>query len=96
MDGVQTYLIKLGFSSIYRRVLLPTFEAQHSVANLEICNAPEGNEWIRCHKFAKRGHLRLNLLQAINYPQPSLFAKLIKIANLNILKIFNVPYSTDV
>ena len=41
MDDVQTYLIKLGLSSIYRRVLLPTFEAQHSVANLEICNAPD-------------------------------------------------------
>ena len=69
---MQTYLIELGFSAIYHGVLLPTYEAPHSVPNLEICNASEGNEWIRCHKFAKRGHLRLNLLQAINYPQPSL------------------------
>ena len=78
MDDVQTYLIKLGFSPIYHRVLLPTYEVQNSLPNWEICDASEGNEWIRCRKFAKTGHLRLKLLQAINYPQPSLFAKLIK------------------
>ena len=79
MDDVQTYPIKLGLSSIFDGVLCraPLWRAQYFVPNLEVCISSEGNEWIGCHKFAKRGHLRLKLLQAINYPQPSLFAKLI-------------------
>ena len=63
----------------------PLYDSQHVVTNLEICISSEGNEWMRCRKFAKRGHLRLKLLWPINYPQPSLFAKLIQI-DLEIIK----------
>ena len=75
---MQTYS-SIPQSNLVSWSFIPLFyDSQHVVTNLEICISSEGNEWMRCRKFAKRGHLRLKLLWPINYPQPSLFAKLIR------------------